>query len=160
MDWPFGRFAQCFKTIAKFLDGKFEVFGQETFLSTEANIHDSMEPGRGITCPPDRVPCHYARIAENWLQTSVVATTCSINRIADVPPAHRTQSLRVYRPSGPLLALLALEASSHAAHKEARYQCIEYNGWQRVKQSVGGQLAVVHLAITAEERINMNRSRQ
>ncbi len=55
---------------------------------------------------------------------------------------------------------LALEASTHSAHKEARYQCIEYDGWQRVKHCVGSQLAVVHLAITAEERINMNRSRQ
>jgi len=31
----FDRFVQCIKTIAKFLDGKFEVFGQEKFLSIQ-----------------------------------------------------------------------------------------------------------------------------
>ena len=33
-------------------------------------------------------------------------------------------------------SLLALEASADASHKEARYHCIEYDGWQRLQQSV------------------------
>src|SRR5947209_19452210 len=57
-------------------------------------------------------------------------------------------------------ALLALEASTDSMHKEARYQSIEYDGWQRVEHGVGGQLSVVHLAITSEKRKDMNRSLQ
>src|SRR6266487_3237665 len=57
-------------------------------------------------------------------------------------------------------SLLAFESSTDSMHKEARYQRIEYDGWQSVEHGVGGQLSVVYLAITSEKSIDMNRSRQ